>query len=235
MSQRDRTLLAVVAVLAVLGGFWFGLAGPRRAELADVRAQVATARQAGDEALRRLDQGVAAKRSYAQRLAAMAELGKAVPDEADQAGLLYQLQDAAGRSRVAITAITPGGEAAAPGATGAAVPAAPAGIEPLPVTLSFEGSYRDLETFLRRVQTLTRIGPKRLAIRGRLLAVQAVTLTRDDQGSSRVSATIEAQAYVGAPAAPAAAPPADTTAPASVPGGAAAPLPTTPATIGAAG
>lgn len=238
MSARDRILLTVIAVGAVLAGFWFGVVSPRSGELADVRAQMTVARQAGDEALAQLSQGVAAKRAHSRDLAMIARLGKAVPHTADQASLLYQLQDAAGRSRVAITAVSPGGAPvgvpAAP-APAASAAASPTGVESLPVTLEFEGTYRDLEGFLRRIQRFTKVGAKTLAVRGRLVAVQSVTLTGDGTGDEPVSATIQALAYV-VPAAAAVLPPGVAgAAPGSVPAGASAPLPTTPAVIGAAG
>jgi len=233
MTARDRNLLAVVVIAVLIGGLWFGLVSPRRGEVADLRNQVEVARVASAQAEQQAALGLAAKRTYARNQRAMAQLGKAVPSSDDRASLLYQLQDAAGRSRVALTAVTPG---ATDAAAATALPAT--GVQALPLSLAFEGSYHDLERFLRRIHGFTTIGDEAIAVRGRLVAVQSVTLTDTDAGQSPITATIEALTYVASPPQPAAVPAAGAAPPPSAAVGAGtAPVAaaTTPAVIGAGG
>ena len=233
MTARDRNLLAVVVIAVLIGGLWFGLVSPRRGEVADLRNQVEVARVASAQAEQQAALGLAAKRTYARNQRAMAQLGKAVPSSDDRASLLYQLQDAAGRSRVALTAVTPG---ATDAAAATALPAT--GVQALPLSLAFEGSYQDLERFLRRIHGFTTIGDEAIAVRGRLVAVQSVTLTDTDAGQSPITATIEALTYVASPPPPPAAPAAGAAPPPSAAVGAGtAPVAaaTTPAVIGAGG
>lgn len=235
MTARDRNLLAVVVIAVLIGGLWFGLVSPRRGEVADLRNQVEVARVASAQAEQQAALGLAAKRTYARNQRAMAQLGKAVPSADDRASLLYQLQDAAGRSRVALTAVTPG---ATDAAAATALPAT--GVQALPLSLAFEGSYHDLERFLRRIHEFTTLGHKAIAVRGRLVAVQSVTLTDTDvdAGQSPITATIEALTYVASPPPPAAAPAAGAAPPPSAAvdaGTAPVAAATTPAVIGAGG
>jgi hypothetical protein len=240
MTARDRTVVAVVAALAILAGFWFLAVSPRRADVAQLRDQVSTARDAASAAEQRASAGLAAQRTYARGLADVARLGKAVPQVDDQASLLYQLQDAAGRSRVNITAVTPAGATPPPGSPGAAPAAttapaiAPAGVQPVDISLAFEGTYRELQRFLARIHGFTSIGGRHIAVRGRLVSVRSVDLKTTQSDSAPISASIAAEVFVALPAAPApdgSAPAAGTGAPtaaSSVP-------PTTPAMIGAGG
>jgi Tfp pilus assembly protein PilO len=191
MTGRDRMVIVVLAVAAVLAGAWFGLVGPRRAEVSDLHQQIAAARQQRDAAVAQAAVGLAAKRAYATNAASLAELGKAVPSQDDTAALLYELQDAAGHSRVNLTSV-------APGAASAALPTvATAGSGPvasLPITVSFEGNYPELQRFLRRVEDFASIRGDTIAVRGRLVTVQSIQMTRPD-GADAVKATISATTY----------------------------------------
>lgn len=229
MTPRDRTVVVVLAVAAVLAAVWFGVVSPRRAELGQLRQQDSQARTLRDTAVSQAAAGLAAKKTYAKNLAALAELGKAVPATDDTASLLYQLQDAAGHAKVTLTAVTPGGAApgvtpaapapvtpapatAAPAtgataapATGAAAPAAATaapGAQAVPISLTFQGSYVDLQAFLRRIERFATLRHEAIAVRGRLVAVNSIDLTTQP-GARLVSAIISATAYTAAAPSPA--------------------------------
>jgi Tfp pilus assembly protein PilO len=221
VTPRDRTVVVVLAVAAVLAAVWFGVVSPRRAELGQLRQQDAQARTQRDTAVSQAAAGLAAKKTYATNLAALAKLGKAVPAIDDTASLLYQLQDAAGHARVTLTGVTPG--AATPGAapaapvtpapataapaTGAAAPAAAAAApaptaQAVPISLTFQGSYADLQGFLRRIEGFATLRHEAIAVRGRLVAVNAINLTIP-VGATKVSAVISATAFTAAAPSPA--------------------------------
>lgn len=100
MSARGRIVLAVVAVAAVVGGFWFGVIAPKRADVAKVREQISQAqarRQVAEAAAASADQ---ARSSYERDYATVARLGKAVPADDDVASLVYQLESLARANRI---------------------------------------------------------------------------------------------------------------------------------------
>lgn len=230
MSGRDRILVMVVAFGVIAAGVWFGLVAPKRGESADLASQLDAARAELAQATEQTSQAEAAQKRFGEDVAAVATLGKAVPEDDQTASLLYQLDTAAGRSDVELTSIAPAG-AAAPGTTPSAPTAGlPAGVTEYGLTLIFKGRFADLQAFLRRAHGNTTVRGDDIRVRGRLLSIDGVQLTPGEDG--RVEATVTAKAFMASPpadtaAAPPAAPAPDTTA-------AAAP-PTQPAMIGAGG
>lgn len=244
MTTRDRTMLLVVALVAIVGGFWMLVLAPRREEAARLSDQVAAARTELAQANELAAQAARPAAALRDPQGTLARLGQALPADDQMASLIYQLQDAAGRSKVRFGSIQPSGAngapaGSAPSPASAAAPGTvpgPAGVSQLPLQLVFDGRYADLERFLRRVHGFTSVRGDTIRVHGRLLSVQGVQLAAAPSGFPHIRATITATAYqapVAAPPAPAPAPagtPADSTAPA----GSAAP-PTTPAVVGAAG
>lgn len=232
-------MLLVVALVAIVGGFWMLVLGPRRQEAARLADQVTAARAELAQANQIAPQsGAPAAGRDAQ--GTLARLGQALPADDQMASLIFQLQDAAGRSRVRFGSIQPSGANGAPAgsaptaATGTpgALPG-PAGVSQLPLQLVFDGRYADLERFLGRVHRFTSVRGDTIRVRGRLLSVQGVQLAAAPSGFPHIRATITATAYLApaptppAPAAPAAA--------GTAPAGSSAAAPTTPAMVGAAG
>lgn len=227
MTARDRTMLTVMAVVAVTAAAWFLVVAPKRAELARADDAVAAAQTRLDTATQQTAASAQARRRYGADTAAVAALGKAVPETDDTAELLHQLNAAAGRSRVRLRSISP--SAADPTAATAAAPAVPAGVTALSVSLGFDGRFADLRRFLQRIHAATRIDGDDVRVRGRLLSIGSVQLTPGDGG--RVTAVVQATAYMEPPVAAAAAP----AAAASAPTTASTAPPTQAAMIGAPG
>jgi Tfp pilus assembly protein PilO len=108
----------------------------------------------------------------------------------------------------------PGGStapnAAAPSASASATQAAAATLPPgasvgsagfptMPFSFVFTGSFFDMETFLHDVQRFVHVRGKGVDVTGRLLSVDAFSLTAGPGGFPSVNATISATAYVLAP------------------------------------
>jgi Tfp pilus assembly protein PilO len=217
MTGRDRMVLIVLATAGVLAAFWLGVVSPARKQAADLDAQIATATQQRDAAVQAQSTARAAQRSYSADLAAVARLGKAVPGTDDTASLVYQLQAAAGHAHVEFDSVQPGGgTAGAPAASTTTAQPAAGGLTPLPLSLSFTGSYFGLERFLRRVHSFTSVDGSTIRVRGRLLSVSQLSLALGSGG--KLTASVSASAYEAADSRPAAA-----TASAPGTGGAAAP------------
>lgn len=85
-----------------------------------------------------------------------------------------------------------------------AAPAAPAvpdavgtaGFPTMPFSFTFEGTYFDMERFLRAVDRLTVVDGKQITVRGRLLTIDDVTLTEGEGGFPRVQAVVAATAFL---------------------------------------
>ena len=128
MTARDRTVLIVVGLVALLGGFWFLAIGPKRKESSDVAAEVSAAQSRLDTAQASAASAEAARKQYSTDYATVARLGKAVPVDDDMPSLVYQLSHTAKLNHVDFRAIkltstgTPA--AAAPTGTAAAVASA---------------------------------------------------------------------------------------------------------------
>jgi hypothetical protein len=135
VTARDRTVLIVVGLVALLGGFWFLAIGPKRKEATDVAAQITTAQQALDAANAAAVGAQASRDRYARDYATVARLGKAVPVQDDVPALVYQLESTALSSkvdfrRIALTANA--APAASPAANQATAVAAASGSSTTP-------------------------------------------------------------------------------------------------------
>jgi Tfp pilus assembly protein PilO len=219
VTKRDRIVLAIVAALAVVGGFYMLAVKPAREEIATLDEQVMQAEQRRDSALADLNAATTAREAFRRDTATLALLGKAVPSDDGVPSLLYQVQGAAKLAGVRFDSVKVGGGAAAAPAPAAGTPAAaetlpgtapgPEGLSTLPLEIRFEGSFFDLERFLSKVHRFARLSGERVDISGRLLTIEGVTLTPAESGLPALKAEIKAQAYV---APDAAAKPAATTA-----------------------
>jgi hypothetical protein len=127
MTQRDRYLLVVVAVLGAVGVLWFLALSPKMKSLNDVKKDLATAQSSLQASRSQAAQYAQARLEFPTAYAQVARLGKAVPSNTDETSLVYQIEKAADRAGVSFSNLvldTSGGGAAepttAPPATGAA-------------------------------------------------------------------------------------------------------------------
>jgi type II secretory pathway pseudopilin PulG len=224
VTARDRTVLIVVGILAVLGGFWFLAISPKRKQANDVAAQVGAAQARLDTAQASASSAEAAKAKYADDYATVARLGKAVPVDDDMPSLVYQLEQTAKANKVDFRSIkltgtatsgsAPTGAAAAvasangttgstttPASTvtaalppGAAVGAA--GFPTMPFTFDFTGSFFNMQRFLKSIDGLTSVQGKSINVKGRLLTVDGVGLKAGPKGFPQVDATVVVTAYL---------------------------------------
>jgi hypothetical protein len=223
VTARDRTVLIVAGLLVLVGGFWFLALSPKRKEATDVTAQVATAQQRLDLAQASATSAQSARERYNKDYATVARLGKAVPVEDDVPSLVYQLETTAHRNHIdfrkiqlnssgAPAAAAPTGAAAAvasangttPGASTAATtsilpPGASvgtAGFPTMPFSFDFNGSFFNMQRFLRSIDALTTVQGKSISVKGRLLTVDGVDLKAGPKGFPDVSATVAVTAYL---------------------------------------
>jgi len=100
VTPRDRAVVAVVGVFAVLGAFWFLALAPKRKAAQDLVAQVATQTQRLETARQSAVTAAASRDRYDRDYATVARLGKAVPVDDEVPSLVYQLETAAAKTNV---------------------------------------------------------------------------------------------------------------------------------------
>ena len=225
MTARDRSVLIVVGLLALLGGFWFLAISPKRKEASDVTAKVAVAQTRLDAAQASAASADSARRKYSSDYATVARLGKAVPVDDDMPSLVYQLSHtakvnhvdfrsikltsggavAAGPVGVAAAVASANGNTSATSSTPAATvaPALPpgavvgtAGFPTMPFTFNFNGSFVHMQRFLKALNGLTAVQGKTINVKGRLLTVDGVGFKASPRGFPNVDATVAVTAYL---------------------------------------
>jgi Tfp pilus assembly protein PilO len=227
MTGRDRIIIVVALVAAALAGAWFVGLAPKRKEAADLSAQISTAREQLTGAQQQAAQARQAKARYSADYADVAKLGKAVPKSDALPSLLYQLQSAAHDARIDFKSLKVAGSDAqagssrsgssgsgssgssssssAPATQSASATLPPgatvgsAGFPTMPFSFLFNGSFVDMERFLRDVQRFVRVNGERVDVRGRLLSIDGFALGAGPGGFPKVKASISATAYLQSP------------------------------------
>jgi hypothetical protein len=121
VTRRDTYILAVIAVLGVVAGFWLLLLSPKRAELSKAKTQVGEAETGLQTARQEAQQFAKARLDFPTDYSTLARLGKAVPADPDVPSLVVQLDRAADRANVDFRKLTlesgSGSSGAAPAST----------------------------------------------------------------------------------------------------------------------
>jgi hypothetical protein len=98
MTRRDTYTLAVVAVLGVIGGFYFMMLSPKRSELSKLNSQVSESQAALASARGEAQEFAKARQSFPTDYTTVTRLGKAVPADPDIPSLVVQLDRAANKA-----------------------------------------------------------------------------------------------------------------------------------------
>jgi len=219
MTTRDRNILLVIGGLALLAAFWLLAIKPKRAEVQTLTGQIATQQSRLATAQATVSSGLAAKAAYPKDYATVAQLGKALPADDDLPSLLYQLDAESHGKHIDFESITRGASAAGSGSTSSDPTGAPAtgasslppgatvgtaGLATLPFSFTFTGSFFDLQKFIQGVQDFVRPEGQGIAVRGRLLTIDGVSLVPGGKDLSHLQAKIAATAYLAPSTTPAA-------------------------------
>lgn len=100
MTERDRKLLAIFAVLILLGGYWFLVLGKKKSALAEAEAAKTAAQTELENAQVAAAAGKLQKKRYPVSYSRLVKLGKAIPEGSDYASLLIQVNDVSEQSGV---------------------------------------------------------------------------------------------------------------------------------------
>jgi Tfp pilus assembly protein PilO len=126
-KQGTRTIVAMLAVALLVGGFWILLLGPKREEADKLGVTVSKLKESVAVARQQVSEALAARRGFSGDYQQLVVLGKAVPGDDETASLLVSLEHIAAKAKVSFREIElQAGDSAAPEATEAAPPAAEA-------------------------------------------------------------------------------------------------------------
>jgi hypothetical protein len=214
MTGRDRIVLMAIVVLVLLGGGYVMVVSPERKQAVEAQTAVQSAKGQLESAEQQAASARAAQRRYAAAYSSVVSLGKAVPPADEVPSLIYELEQASNQRNVAFNSITSSangasGAAGASAATAAAT-AASGGFTQMPFTFIFKGGFAGLAHLFNQVEGFAvRTNAGGLAVSGRLLTIQGVTITPESGGSAgnktaggsgassgALSATVTATAYV---------------------------------------
>jgi hypothetical protein len=200
VSRSFRLLIAVVVALGAVGGYWKLVLAPKRAEVTSLDQQVATkqAQLTQTQGLIATYQG--ARGAYKTNYATVVRLGKAVPTDDDTRSLVVQIDAAAKRSGVAFDTINSTvsggggsdttGVAIAPGAVNAGAFSA------MPFSFSFSGSFSTLGNFFTRLENFVSLQGDKIAVNGRLLRVESISVKPAEGGWPNLIAQVGASSYI---------------------------------------
>jgi hypothetical protein len=166
LSSRQLRLIAAFAglnILLVVVG-WIALVSPQRHDASTAAANAQLAQSQLDALLGQGSHGPT--KQPAIHTAGLYSLDTALPSQADQPDLLFELDRLAKASGVDVLSISP--QAAQASATGYTV---------VPINLSLNGSYFKVTGFLRTLRLLVSEQHGRLVANGPLFAVTSVALT----------------------------------------------------------
>ena len=105
MKRNELTIVLSLVVVGLIGAFWMVALGPKRDQAASLKQDVAQLQLQLTEAQQAATAGEQERRSFPVDYRKLVVLGKAVPQDGDQASLLVQLQQLADRSGVEFQSI----------------------------------------------------------------------------------------------------------------------------------
>jgi Tfp pilus assembly protein PilO len=227
-SANNRTIIAILAFVALAVAFWMLALSPKRQEASDLAKQADDLRASLVAAQGQIAEGLVAKREFPQDYEQLVVLGQAVPGDDDTASLLVEMDRISDRSDVTFQSIqlatstssVPAAVApvATPGATGA-VPAAAtvppteaaaallplgasigsAGLGVMPYDLSFTGDFFRVADFIQGIDSLVHTGGRELAVDGRLTTINGFALNEGPDRFPQLNATFSITTYVVPP------------------------------------
>ncbi len=173
VSKRDLVLLAVLGAVAVIGGFYWFVVKPAKADLSAQRSQLAQVQsETGDlrDTLSRLQAGTA---SAAKLSSDRLRLSKALPATVETPGVVVQLQSLADRAGVELTSIKTNSFSDY------------GSIRGTQFEVRVTGRFFDVDDFLYRLHRQVAVdGRDRPIVGGRLFATSSVDLTLDQSNPS---------------------------------------------------
>ena len=204
MTKNPKLLIAIVALVAALGAYWMLVLSPKREQISKLDGDIAAAQADLQQAQATLGTYEKAQTAYKANYATVVRLGKAMPADDDVRSLLVQLDAAAKRSNVDFGRITVGGSSSSTPTQAAGAPTGPpgsisvanGGFTAMPFTFSFDGRFKNLRTFLARLEHFVTVSNDQIQVTGRLLRLESLSLKAGEEGFPQITAEIGASSYL---------------------------------------
>ena len=196
MNPRMRLVLSIAVAAGIAAAAWLLAVAPKREQASQLGTEVTVAQARLTDVSARAAAADQARATYGHDYATVARLGKAVPVNADVPSLVYQLESAARRVKVDFRAVNASDPA--PVAPGTEDPgtAAGGGIQPAPFSFKFVGDYFGLQRLLAHIDGFSRVKGTSVAVSGRLLTIDGVSLNPASSGLPKIQGMVTARAYV---------------------------------------
>lgn len=217
--------MLIVAALAT--AFWILLLSPKRQQASELAGEVEQQQAALLQAQTKLNEATAAQRAFPADYRQLVVLGKAVPAGDETASLLVELNRVADRAGVRFDSLQldSSSEGSAPAAAATAQQVGPtssvsasqavppteaaaallplgasigsAGLGVMPYDLTFTGSFFHVADFIHGIDALVRTKGSRVGVDGRLVTLDAFSLTQDSSASfPNLSANFSVTTYL---------------------------------------
>jgi Tfp pilus assembly protein PilO len=194
------------------------LISPKREEASKLDKKVETLEASLSQHQAEAETAEAARREFPTNYSQLVVLGKAVPADAETSSLLVQIQQISERSHVRFEEVnltSEGGEASAPAPAaggelasptevaastlplGASV--GPAGLNVMPYTLNFTGSFFHVADFIHGLDNLVKTTNANVSVDGRLLTVNSFSLAPSEEGFPKLAASFSVTTYLTPP------------------------------------
>lgn len=222
MKSTNGLIVAMLVIAGIAIAFWMIALSPKRDEAAELDSRVGQLEASIALHRAELAEGEEARKEFAEDYQKLVVLGKAVPGDDDTASLLVQITHIADRTGIEFRDIqlnsVGGAEEAAPAATSgvsgepiSATEAAasllplgatigPAGLAVMPYALTFDGDFFEVADFIKEIDSLVETSNEDVAVDGRLITVDAFSLTADaDKGFPALEASFAVTTYLTPP------------------------------------
>jgi len=188
-SKKGIVGAGAAGLVAVLAAGWFLAVAPKRQEATDLAVSVTSAQE--ELARKRAE---LARPSVAVRVKAndLYRLSKALPGQVDPAGVILDLDRIAKRNGLTFWSLSP------------QRPLATTGALQQPFDVELEGRFTDVSRFLRDIRKLVAVKGGRLAVNGRVYAIDKLALDEPTSGKKFpiVTASVTVNAFSFTPVAP---------------------------------
>jgi hypothetical protein len=173
MTKRDQILVAAVAAIAIIGGFYWFVVKPAKADLGTQRDPLSAVQTEANDLRDTIDRMAATEKGESKRTAERLRLSKALPETTEAPGVVVQLQRLADRANVELTAIKTNTYSDY------------GSIRGTEFEIRVTGRFFDVDDFLYRLHRQVAVNEKdRPIVGGRLFATTSVDLTLQQDGAA---------------------------------------------------
>jgi Tfp pilus assembly protein PilO len=172
--KRNVLLIGAAALVAIIALWYFVLYAPLGDDLTSAQAQTAAEQKKTDGLQADLARLQSQEKNGTQQQALLRKLNAAVPEQPDLAEFIIQANQIASDSGISFLSISP------------APPAAGSGVSVVALTITIQGSFFQLEDYLRQLETLER-----------LVIVDGITISASSGGSSTTGTSADSSTSSG--------------------------------------